>query len=383
MIRPQLTQRQEQVLYATVQHYIATAEPVGSKVLAQGYDFSVSPATIRNAMGFLERAGLLYQPHTSAGRVPSDSGYRVYVDRLVRPSLTQSRRVEQMLSDRLDALGWSLEAVLRGATQILAMLSGYIALITFPQTTVTSIRHVQVVPVDPQRAMLILVTDSYETHSSLFEIPLNTARFGSDGDASGRPAEPLDPEQVTQELQLLSNFLNHQLQSCPLGDLASLDWQELGQAFEHYGDRLRSLFEELVQRTQLPPTTQILVSGVSEVLRQPEFNELQQFQNLMELLEGQQSLLWPLIFQTPDNSLNGLNGLSGLSGLEDQRTTIRIGSENPLAPMQSCAMVSSLYHRGSTPVGSVGIVGPTRMAYGEAIAAVEATADYLTDIFSA
>lgn len=356
----QLTRRQEQVLRATVQHYVATAEPVGSKALVAGYDFAVSPATIRNAMGVLEKVGLLYQPHASAGRIPSDSGYRLYVDRLMTPSEQQSRRVEQVLSDRLKVSDRSLEAVLRGAAQILASLSGYITLITFPQSAIAMLRHLQLVQVDLGRAIVVLVTDTYETHSGLFDIPLE-----DDIEAA------VQQERIDQELQVLSNFLNHHLRSQPLAALAMLDWQDLGQEFQRYSEQVRQLFTELSRRSCTPQLTQILISGVAEVLRQPEFSELQQFQNLMHLLEADQALLWPLMFEVSDPND---------SVLGEHRVRIRIGAENPLEPMQSCALVSAVYHRGTTPVGSVGVVGPTRMVYEETIAAVEATADYLSEV---
>jgi len=121
-----LSDRQQQVLWATVRHYIATAKPVGSEALMEDFNPRVSPATIRNAMGYLEKAGLLYQPHISAGRVPSDSGYRIYVDQLITPSEDLARQADQMLSDQLNSDKWSFEALMRGAAQILSTLSGYI-----------------------------------------------------------------------------------------------------------------------------------------------------------------------------------------------------------------------------------------------------------------
>ncbi len=353
----ELTQRQQQILQATVQHYVATAEPVGSKALATEYNFQVSPATIRNAMGSLEKFGLLYQPHTSAGRIPSDSGYRLYVDRLMRPSEAQSRRVELELSGRLRTEEWSVEAVLRGAAQILSSLSGYITLITLPRTVTACLHHLQVVQVGQDRAMLIVVTDSYQTHSGIFDLsPQPDAVLGSEAEV-----------QVQQELELLSNFLNHHLRAQPLADLGQLDWQALGQEFQRYKRDIGAFLMALSESYKVPHLTQILISGVSEILRQPEFNELQQFQTLIHLLEDEQELLWPLIFESAETSP------------AERRAKVRIGSENPLEPMQACALISAVYHRGSEPVGSVGILGPTRMAYENAIAAVEATADYISE----
>ncbi|HEY9891493.1 MAG TPA: heat-inducible transcriptional repressor HrcA [Candidatus Sericytochromatia bacterium] len=346
-----LSKRQLQILRATIRHYIATAEPVGSKALAAEYDLSVSPATIRSCMGVLEKAGLLYQPHTSAGRVPSDSGYRIYVDQLITPADALGRKVEHLLTDREDS---SFEKLLRDSAQILAAVSGYIALITLPQTRTTRLRHLQLVQMGRGRVMLIVVTDAYETQSVLMELPPS-------GD------EVVDESIVDRELQILSNFLNSKLRERSLGELASLNWSELDQEFARYAVFLRTILAELTRRTLAPVPTPIMIRGISEVLRQPEFSELQQVQMLLHLLEEEQEQLWPVIFELPQ-SLGS-----------KRRVKVRIGSENPLEPMRTCALVCATYQQGEVPVGSVGILGPTRMIYENAIALVETAADYLTD----
>lgn len=351
-----LSSRQQQVLVATVRHYVATARPVGSEALVEEFNPRVSSATIRNAMGHLEKAGLLYQPHTSAGRVPSDSGYRVYVDQLITPSNGISQQVDQVLSEQLNWEELSIEALLRGAAQILSTLSGYIALVTMPQTGGTQLRHLQLVQVDPGRAMLIVVLDSYETQSTLMSLPISE--------------EDPDPEHLDRELQILSNFLNEQLKGRSLQEIASLDWSELGRKFERYSNLLRTSLSELNRRSQLSISTQILINGVAEVLRRhPEFSEVQQIQTLMHLLESEQDQLWSLIFESAELGTG-------------KRVTVRIGSENPLEPIRSCALISATYQRGSVPVGSVGMLGPTRMVYENAIAMVEATANYLSEAMS-
>lgn len=354
-----LTNRQQHILWATVRHYITTAEPVGSKTLVEEFNLSASPATIRNAMNFLEKEGLLYQPHTSAGRIPSDSGYRIYVDQLITPSNDLAQQVDQVLSDRLNWERWSFEALLRGAAQILAALSGYIALITMPQTHTTYVRHLQLLQIEPGRVLLIVVTDTYQTQSSVIEIPA--------------PADDteFDTELIDRELQILSNFLNEQLRGRALADLASLNWHELDREFQRYADSFRVILEEVTRRSQSPISTQIFVSGVSEVLRrQPEFAELTQVQPILHLLEEEQDQIWSLIFDHSDPDQLG------------RRVMVRIGSENPLEPMRTCALISSTYTKGSTPVGSVGVLGPTRMMYENAIAVVEAAADYLSEAIS-
>lgn len=359
-----LSERQHHILWATIRHYIATAEPVGSKALVEEFNLKVSPATIRNNMGVLEKAGLLYQPHTSAGRVPSDSGYRIYVDRMITPSDTVASRVTQLLREQLDAKNWSVEAILRGAAQILSTLSGYITLITMPQTASDNLRHLQLVSMEPGKIMLVVVTDSYQTQSIIMELPQQVDQQLEVAVAEVISSRSQDEELLEQELQILSNFLNAQLRGHALAELSTLDWSELDRKFERYANLIRKLLDDLSLRTQKPEYTRIQFSGISEVLRLPEFSQLQQVQTILHLLEDQQEQLWPLIFQTPE---------------QEQRVTVRIGTENPLEPIQSCSLISTPYYRNNIPVGSVGMLGPTRMVYENAIALVEATADYISE----
>jgi heat-inducible transcriptional repressor len=354
-----LTNRQQHILWATVRHYIATAEPVGSKALLEEYDLGVSSATIRNVMGFLEKGGLLYQPHTSAGRIPSDSGYRTYVDQLITHKENLSPEVEAVLQKRLKWEDWSLEALLQGAAQILATLSGCISLITMPQTERATLRHLQMVQIEAGRVMLIVVTDAYETHSTLMDL------------SAASPDTQLEPEVIDRELQIVSNFLNSHLRGQSLLQLATLDWTQLDREFQRYGEFLKHSVAELTRRTVTPSATQIMIRGVAEVLRQPEFSQLQQVQTIIQLLEEEQDQLWRLIFEEP---------LSDEVG--KPRVMIRIGSENPLETIRTCTLISATYRRGSIPVGSVGVLGPTRLDYESAIAVVSAAADYLSEAFS-
>jgi heat-inducible transcriptional repressor len=362
-MQSKLTGRQQQVLWATVQRYIATAEPVGSKTLAEEYKLSVSSATIRNIMAVLEKSGLLYQPHTSAGRVPSDFGYRTYVDDLLTPDPGQGLHIEQLLVERLNPGGWSLEAVLRGAAQILSMLSGYITLITLPQAVTSVIRCLQLVRVEQNRLMLIVVTDNYQTQSALMDLPVT-----DDGDLNNPKADGM----IERELQVLVNFLNHHLQGRTLNDLNHLDWPSLDQEFQRYSRLLCNLLSDLARRNQPQGSPQMLIGGLSQLFNQPEFAEPQQLHTLLSLLEGQQDQIWPLLGEATMISGGGLEA-------NQPKVKVWIGTENPLEPMRTCALVSSTYQRGSSAIGSVGILGPTRMTYDKVIPLVEATAEYLTD----
>jgi heat-inducible transcriptional repressor len=358
-----LSARHEQVLQATIRHYIATAEPVGSRALAQEYNLRVSPATVRNTMGLLEKYGLLYQPHTSSGRVPSDFGYRLYVDRLMSPSARLGRRVDAALSEELNWMGRSLESLLKEATQILAQISGYLTLVTVPQVGAVLIRHIQLVVVEGGQVLMVVLLDSLATQSVVVQLPVQAST------GQGTPDEP-----ERRKLEILSNFLTHHLRGGPLADVTTLNWGDLGAEFEHYGELLCQALVDLARRSKAQETPQLVVSGLAEVLRQPEFSDAQRIQSIVRLLEEDQSQLWPLFFATPPVATQVL---------KDVDVKVWIGAENPLEPMQGCAFVVSNYNRHDTSVGSVGVLGPTRMVYENAVAVVKAAADYLSTALSA
>lgn len=363
-----LNSRQQNILRATVRHYVSTAEPVGSKSLASAaYNLQVSSATIRNVMSALEASGLLYQPHTSAGRIPSDSGYRAYVNELMAPSEPLIRQMETTLSQRIGWQGQAIEALLQESAQILAGLSGYIALVTLPQMNEATIKHLQLVRVSDDQVLLV-VLDSYHNHSVLLPLP-RPSRIPS--------TKTVDSdERIDRELQILSNFLTEQLKGKSLQEV-TLNWSDLDQAFQRYAHDLQQAIADLSRRSRPTPATQILISGLAEVLGQPEFAERSQLLSLVQLLEDGRDQLWPLISTT---ALAGTDHyLLGEDTSENQRLRIWIGAENPVAPMQSCALVTSTYGRTPGPVGSLGVLGPTRMLYENAVAAVSAAANYLTD----
>lgn len=372
-----LTARQQNILRATIHHYVSTAEPVGSKSLASGYDLNVSSATIRNAMSALEESGLLYQPHTSAGRIPSDSGYRAYVDELMVLSDPLVRQMEialvgQGIAQRLH--NQVMESLLQESAQVLARLSGYIALVTMPHRADALIKHLQLVRVSEAQVLLVVI-DSYETYSVL--MPAGSSEQAAGLSMSDRGGADAAASISAEELQILSNFLTEQLKGKSLRQV-DLNGDELERAFQRYafglGDRLRQAITEVDRRSQANPATQILISGLAEVLSQPEFSEPDQLRTIVELLEDGRDQLWPLITASPANKADHL-----LAGDTERPLRIWIGSENPVEPMRACALVTTTYGRAPGPVGSLGILGPTRMLYDNAVAAVEAAANCLTE----
>ncbi len=335
-----LNARHRQILWATVNHYIDTAEPVGSKMLAEVYRFDLSSASIRNAMNLLEQAGLLFQPHTSAGRIPSDSGYRVYVDELLAPSETLTQQIRELVSAQLgESLHRNFESLLDRAARVLAVLTGCVALITAPVGQLAMLRHVHLATVGEGRAMLLLVTDTLQTYSFLVDLPVAL---------------------LEADLQEVNNFLNAHLTNRTLKDLDMSEphWQEI----HAWSDFLKNVILLIREAVLTPQVGQVFVSGVGEILRQPEFSQTQRLQDLVNLLEEERVHLGALILRDGG----------------EERVSIRIGAENPLAPMHSCSLVSRTFtHQGLT-LGSVGILGPTRLPYDRVIASVQATAEHLS-----
>ena len=359
----ELNPRQQAILRATVRHYVNTAEPVGSKSLATGYGLSVSSATIRNVMSALEASGLLYQPHTSAGRIPSASGYRRYVDDLMPAAPRLTRQVELALNDALDWKHQALAVLLQESAQILSRLSGYIALVTMPQREASIIKHLQLVRVGEDQILLIVI-DIYDNHSVLLRLPCEVLSEQSE-------------TAIEHELQILSNFLTDQLQGRSLHS-ATLDWSDLDQDFQRYANTLQQALANITRKSRIQATPQILISGVAEAIDQPEFSEREQLRTIVQLLEDGRDQLWPLIAEpSPIEMETTPSGLLSAPSLR-----IWIGEENPVEPMQSCALIAATYGDPPGPTGSLGVLGPTRMLYENAIASVEAAASYLTNAVS-
>ncbi|NCO74366.1 MAG: heat-inducible transcriptional repressor HrcA [Cyanobacteria bacterium] len=350
-----LNERHQKILQATVKHYIATAEPVGSKTLINEYDFSISSATIRNVLGKLEKAGFLYQPYTSAGRIPSDSGYRAYVDQLINIKNSVKFPFNKFVDSSIKNSYGRYEILFQKITNILADLSGCIALITLPQIASNILYHLQLLRVADDKIMLVMVIDNYQTESILLET--NQLKIPHDDNFN---------DVIDRELEILSNFLNHKLKGEFITKISNLDWSELNEDFYIYADFINNLLTKIKTNYRLSNATPILIQGFSKLVQQPEFSHIEQVKILLNLLEKEQDQLLPLVFNVTDIDHSS------------SEVNIRIGSENPLESMQFCSLISAYYYQGEYPAGSVGIIGPTRMAYEETIALVQSTANYLS-----
>jgi heat-inducible transcriptional repressor len=330
-----LPRRQQEVLQATVRHYVDTVEPVGSRTLVRRFGLPASPATVRSAMGALEQRGLLTQPHTSAGRIPSQQGYRLYVDELLPPPGAAARQLERELVGV--GLHWAcLDDLLRHLARRLADLTGLLSLITRPQRLRPRLQAIRLVA-NGERLLAFLVQGPALTTSLNLRLP------------PGAEAE----------VPILERWANDQLQADGAGRIA---WERLPAELVDSGAVLRHALDAH-GRLRPAELEGVVAAGLGGLLAQPEFSHAVSLLPLVQLVES-----------GPQHLLAGAEAIAA--------ETIWIGSEHPHKALDQCAVVQAAYRAGDGSRGQVALVGPMRMAYATARAAVHSVASILQRLLS-
>ena len=330
--------RKAAVLRAIVSHYVGSGEPVGSKTLANRFNLGVSPATVRNEMAALEEAGLIYQPHTSAGRVPTDVGYRYFVDawaRDVQLPPGDARRIRRFFTEPR----WELEEALRETATLLSRVTHHAAVVFAPALDLSIVKHVELVRLSGDRVMLILVTDSGRVENHVVMVP-----------------ESVDDVQLEQAKDMLNRIaVGVQLDSAADTIDASVERFPL-ELRDAVTTVVKALREELSQRE----TERVFLEGASNIVDEGKFADLETVRGVIGALEHRRLVLELLA-----------------DALAKDRLSVRIGSENRARQMQFCSVITAPYGRTGSALGSLGVVGPTRMDYNRSIAAVHEVAGAL------
>jgi heat-inducible transcriptional repressor len=334
-----LDDRKLAVLRAIVQDYVSTMEPVGSKSLVDRHHLDVSPATIRNDMAVLEEQGYIAQPHTSAGRIPTDKGYRLFVDRLtgVKPlSSAERRAIETFLAGAYD-----LDDVVLRTVRLLAQLTRQVALVQYPSLTVSAVRHVELVPLAPKKLLLVLITDTGRVEQRTVELP-----------------GAIDEDAVAH----LRAILNACLDGRKLNEVASVVAELPGRVEPAGRPNAAAVFSVILESLVEHREERIVVGGASN-LTLADFS-----QGLREVLESleEQVVLMRLLGESADEST----------------VTVRIGAENPVAGLRRTSLVAAGYGTGERALARLGVIGPTRMDYPTAMGAVRAVARYVGQILA-
>lgn len=337
-----LPRRQQDVLRATVRHYVDTVEPVGSRTLVRRFGLTASPATVRSAMGALEQRGLLTQPHTSAGRIPSQQGYRLYVNQLLPEPGSAARQLERELTGI--SLQWAaFDDLLRHLARRLSDLTGLLSLISRPQRPQLELQAVRLVA-SSDRLLVFLVQGSALSSSLNLRLPPGAAA----------------------NLQVLERWANDSLR---LGE-GHIAWERLPEELRSGGSVLRQGLEDLERRGGVEPEG-VVAAGLGGLLAQPEFSRTATLLPLVQLVEHRpEQVMGPLLTSAMDLAL------------ATPEQGIWIGTEHPHEALSACAVVQAPYRTGDGDLGQVALVGPMRMAYATARSAVQSVASILQRLLS-
>lgn len=324
--------RKQQILMAIITDYIATAEPVGSRTIAKKYRLGVSPATIRNEMSDLEEMGYIEQPHTSAGRIPSQRGYRYYVDFLMqRQELTPEE--ENIIRRGYETKVRDVGQVLQITGQLLSQITNYAAVVVMPRLDVGRFKHIQMVLLDPGKALVIVVQNTGTVLHRIFDVPPGITRA---------------------DLDLISQVLNAKLAGQTMESIKMTLIREIYFELSKHKNIL-DLAMYLVQESLTPGREdKIYLGGVFNILNQPEFHNVDRVKTLLSLLEQEELLCSLLESQKPEHGV-----------------AVRIGSELAREEMSGCSMVLGTYQAGGQSLGTLGVIGPTRMEYSRVVSVME------------
>ncbi|MCQ2381396.1 MAG: heat-inducible transcriptional repressor HrcA [Acidaminococcaceae bacterium] len=339
-----LDDRKKKILQLIIEDYISTAEPVGSRNLARKYNLNLSAATIRNEMSDLELLGYLEQPHTSAGRIPSVQAYRLYVDELrEKPNNLTKSDIEMIMSSFNDRQK-SIDDIFKATAKILSRMTKNVSMVLADQDDTAIFRYIKFLPLDEKHAILVLVTDNGHVDNVTIDIPKGME---------------------TRELDYLANRVSELLAGHPLSDIN----EEILEAVHTNVAEDKVLFASLLATIRRMGRTRskqkVFLGGTKQLLNQPEFQDVDRVRGLLGILDE-------------EHVVRDL-----LNAGEDSGLRVRIGSENKFTGIQDCSMVRATYRLNGHVVGTMAVLGPTRMEYSKVISVMNYLHRYLQSIFAA
>lgn len=336
-----LTDRQLQILKVIVDDFVTSAQPVGSRQISKKEEITFSPATIRNEMADLEELGFIEKTHTSSGRVPSEKGYRFYVDHLLKPtsmSVQEIRSIQSLFQNQIV----EMEQTIRESANILSELTSYTTILLGPNVKQHRVKRFQIVPLSTETAVAIIVTDNGHVENQTFTLP--------------KGFNPSDIEKTV-------NILNERLQGVPLVELQYKLELEAIQVLRHHISKADTIIQSLLNMASVQTDGKLYFGGKTNMLNQPEFHDLNKVRMLMELMDKESQII-------------------SLLHPRDQGIHIRIGSENNHLAMEDCSVITASYSVGEDQQGSIAIIGPTRMDYQRVVSLLDIMRSGLSRVFS-
>lgn len=336
-----LNDRKKKILQLIIEDYISTAEPVGSRTIARKYNLGISPATIRNEMSDLEMLGYLEQPHTSAGRIPSAQAYRFYVDSLLEPGALTDNDMA-LINSWFRERRRSIDEIFQSTAKILSRMTQNVSMVLANKSDKAVFRYMKFLPLDDRHAILCIVTDDGNVDNCVVEIPLGMR---------------------TEELDYMAGRVSRLLEG---KELAEISDTLLGTVHtDIVEDKLlfTSLLNTINKMNRKHQQQRVFLGGTKQLLSQPEFRDMDRVRDLLGILE-EEKVVRDLLLAGEDSGLK-----------------ITIGSENKFTGIQDCSMVQATYRLNGQVVGTMAVLGPTRMEYSKVISVMDYLHKYLKTIF--
>ncbi|MEO2238830.1 heat-inducible transcriptional repressor HrcA [Dorea sp. YH-dor226] len=337
-----LSDRKLKILHAIIQNYLETGEPVGSRTISKYTDLNLSSATIRNEMADLEEMGYIIQPHTSAGRIPSDKGYRLYVDMLMEEKEHELNEMQEQMLEKAD----KMEQLLKQAAKVLANSTNYATMVSTPRNSANRIKFIQLSMVDDEQIIAVIVLGGNVIKNKIIDIE-----------------EPISNENLLKLNMLLNTTLNGMsIEEINLGLIARLK-EQAGIHSQVIGNVLDAVADAI----QIDEEMQIYTSGATNIFKYPELSDKQSAQEIISAFEEKQQLT-ELVTRT-------------LSQDENTGIQVYIGDETPVQNMKDCSVVTATYELGDGMKGTIGIIGPKRMDYEHVLKSMKRLQNELDQMF--
>ena len=342
----ELNERKRKILSAIINEYISSAEPIGSRHIAKHADLGLSSATIRNEMADLEEMGYLEQPHTSAGRIPSDKGYRFYVNELMGGYEATQQDIDMLAAAMSVKIG-QFDKAIRQVSMLLSQMTNYTAFLMTPEMKHGAIKTIELIPIDDTSMLIVMVTNEGILKNKRVAIP-----------------KGIDKTYIPE----ISTMLKAKLSGLTLNEIGIKKISEIKCALGENGELLFPVIEfisEIIDDIQ--KETDVYLSGVSNILNFPEYRDIDRAKEFIEFLDDKNSVT---------------QAITGSNEDDDRIIHIKIGKENDMDIMQNSSLVTANYRLGGRTVGKIGIIGPTRMNYSKVVANINQISKYLEKLLN-
>ena len=339
----ELDERKKKILYAIIKTYLETGEPVGSRTISKYADLNLSSATIRNEMSDLEEMGYIIQPHTSAGRIPSDKGYRFYVDQLMEDKEREITETKELMIRRQD----KMELLLKQVVKVLAANTNYATMITSPQYHQTKLKFIQLSMVSEDQLLAVIVTEGNVVKNKMF---------------------PVEHGLNQETLLKLNILLNTSLNGLAMADINLVTISKLKEQAGIHSDVVNRVLDAVAEAIQMDDEMEVYTSGATNIFKYPELSDSAKASEIINAFEDKKELVDLVESISQDESNTGIQ--------------VYIGNETPVQTMKDCSVVTTTYELGDGMKGTIGIIGPKRMDYDKVVSVLKTLTTQLDVIFN-